>query len=697
MNKFNFINWVINSYSNLIFSSDKKIGICILLLSFLDPHSGLLGLVSTILILSFAIVFGVHEDRILKGPYGLNGLLFGLSLNLYHDINLNLFLILTIGVILLLFISILQENIFGIFFNLPVLSLPFVTTSLIVYFAQLNYSGFATKTIFVFPLNQYFPELPSWLEFYFKSLGGVFFQSSPWAGFFLSLLILVSSRIFFLLSLFGFLISIWFHSSLNGSSFQLLENPIGFNFILTSIAIGGYFIVPSGASFVLAILAAIVSGIIASFGKIFLLQYYLPVLAFPFNITVLLFLYVTKLLHNKKLIPIDFTPGTAEENLDYYKTRLERFGVHGLYIRLPFMGKWKVSQGYSGEYTHKDKWKESLDFVAVNNENQIRKNKSDIKEDYFCFGLPVLATCSGKVVKVINHLEDNVLNEIDAQNNWGNLVLIEHSFYLYSQVSHLQKNSILVKEGEYIQAGTKLGLVGNSGRSPFPHLHLHFQGTPEIGSSTIPISFTQYLDETDNPKIKFNSIPNENDFISHLSSDYNLKNFFNIIPEEKYKIFFIKNGKEQIDIWKAKLDFWGYRYLEDEQNNRLYFSINQDFFSCIDYIGKYDSSLFYFFLSSYRIPFSKINSLWEDKISYKFFSNFYEKFFKDIIQPFSDRFSFIWKAKLEETVEGTKIISNIINHNGDRIASVSILVSINFPGEIILNVNQSKFYIRSDE
>jgi urea transporter len=678
----NFRIWILGSYSSILFSSNQVVGFLVLLLSFLNPSAGFMGLLGNFLILLFAKILGVHEDRILKGPYGFNGLLFGLSLSLYHDIDINLITLLIAGVVLLLFLTILLEHIFGYFFGLPVLSLPFVLMSIVIYFSQFNYSGFLIKTNQVYSFNSYFPVLPLYIELYFKSLGGIFFQTSPWAGFFLAILILFSSRISFILSILGYTFAVLFHLALKGSLSDLNENNIGFNFILTSIAVGGFFLVPSKGSFLLGILASIVSGVIASFAKIFLIQFFIPVLALPFNTTTLLFLYVAKLLHNRNYIPVDFTPGSPEQNLDYYKTRLERFGYHGLYIRLPFSGKWTVSQGYSGDYTHKDKWKESLDFMAVDSENKIRKNSTELVTDFYTFGLPVLSVGSGRVVKVVNHIDDNELYKVDIQNNWGNLVLIEHSIFLYSQVSHLQKNSILVKEGDYVTAGTKLGLAGNSGRSPLPHIHLHFQATPEIGSSTIPISFTQYLDETKINNVKFNSIPEEQDILSHINSDFNLKNFYSIIPGQEYKIQFQKSGKMTNEVWKAKLDFWGFRFLEDDKLNRLYFYITQDSFSCIDYQGSKESSLYYFFLTSYRVPFVSMESIWQDKISYKFFSNSIKRFFKDLVQPLSDRFSYDWKAEIRTLETGLEINSEIISKDQKILSKQSIKLESTIPGEI---------------
>ncbi|MDX1959948.1 MAG: urea transporter [Leptospiraceae bacterium] len=690
-----FIDSILNSYSSTLFSSERFVGFFLLLITFLNPYTGLSGLVGCIFSNLLASAIGVYEERIQKGLYGFNGLLVGLSFSLYHDMNINLFMLLIGALVLLLFVTLALEHILGYFLGLPVLSLPFVIVSILVYFSLYNYTGFTLKTPYDFSLNKFFPQLPHSIEFYFKSLGGIFFQNSPFAGLGISILLLLSSRITFILSILGFLVGMKFHLWMGGSEADLTSGGVGFNFILTAIAVGGYFLVPGKGSFSLGILATICSVIISSFAKVFLVQFNIPVLALPFTTVSLLFLYVARLLHNPNFALIDFPPGTPETNLDYYKTRKERFGLHGQYIRLPFSGKWIVSQGYDGEFTHKDKWKESLDFMALDQNNKNRKNLTEAVEDFYTYGLPVLAPASGKVIRVISHVEDNPLYQVETHDNWGNLVLIEHNVFLYSQVSHLQKNSILVKEGDYVTVGTKLGLAGNSGRSPLPHIHLHFQATPEIGSSTIPITFTQYLEESEEKSVvRFTSIPKEKAIISNLNSDFNLKSFYTIAPSLVYPIQVDRNNKLTYENWTAKLDFWGNRYLEDEKNNQLYFYIAQDYFSCIDYLGKKDSALFYFYIASYRVPFVSGISTWEDRISYKYFSKPLIRFIKDLIQPFSNRVSFEWHGKINQNENGLEIESRIGKENQSTRYEIKHKITGNLPGEILIKKNGDEVIIR---
>jgi murein DD-endopeptidase MepM/ murein hydrolase activator NlpD len=54
----------------------------------------------------------------------------------------------------------------------------------------------------------------------------------------------------------------------------------------------------------------------------------------------------------------------------------------------------------------------------------------------------------------------------------GNYLLIEGEpgVALYA---HLRKGSVLAQQGQLVQAGERLGNVGNSGNSTMPHLHFH--------------------------------------------------------------------------------------------------------------------------------------------------------------------------------------------------------------------------------
>ncbi len=73
-------------------------------------------------------------------------------------------------------------------------------------------------------------------------------------------------------------------------------------------------------------------------------------------------------------------------------------------------------------------------------------------------GTPVKATLDGKVA------------ETGTNRIFGNYVIITHERGYQSLYGHLQK--IHAKRGQYVTQGTVIGLVGSTGRSTGPHLHL---------------------------------------------------------------------------------------------------------------------------------------------------------------------------------------------------------------------------------
>lgn len=73
------------------------------------------------------------------------------------------------------------------------------------------------------------------------------------------------------------------------------------------------------------------------------------------------------------------------------------------------------------------------------------------------YGVGVLATASGKVIHA------------GRKGGYGNMVEIKHANGVTTRYAHLSK--ILVKKGQRIKAGTRIGKVGSTGRSTGPHLH----------------------------------------------------------------------------------------------------------------------------------------------------------------------------------------------------------------------------------
>lgn len=107
-------------------------------------------------------------------------------------------------------------------------------------------------------------------------------------------------------------------------------------------------------------------------------------------------------------------------------------------------------------------------------------------------GVAVLAAANGKVRAVRDGMEDRSVREIgkDAIRNReaGNSVLIDHGDGWLTLYAHLKKGSVTVAPGDSVVQGKKLGLVGLSGNTEFPHLHFEVK---KRGQSVDPFTSTR--------------------------------------------------------------------------------------------------------------------------------------------------------------------------------------------------------------
>lgn len=91
-------------------------------------------------------------------------------------------------------------------------------------------------------------------------------------------------------------------------------------------------------------------------------------------------------------------------------------------------------------------------------------------------GVAVLAAADGTVRAIRDGMEDVSIRGTGRgavkDRECGNGVALHHPSGYETQYCHMRKGSIAVKQGQKVQAGQKLGLVGLSGATEFPHVHL---------------------------------------------------------------------------------------------------------------------------------------------------------------------------------------------------------------------------------
>lgn len=92
-------------------------------------------------------------------------------------------------------------------------------------------------------------------------------------------------------------------------------------------------------------------------------------------------------------------------------------------------------------------------------------------------GVDVLAASDGTVSKVRDGEIDSWKSEADLEQvkkdkkECGNAVLTDHGNGWQTLNCHMKKGSLTVKPGDVVKAGDKIGQVGLSGMTQFPHLH----------------------------------------------------------------------------------------------------------------------------------------------------------------------------------------------------------------------------------
>jgi murein DD-endopeptidase MepM/ murein hydrolase activator NlpD len=106
-------------------------------------------------------------------------------------------------------------------------------------------------------------------------------------------------------------------------------------------------------------------------------------------------------------------------------------------------------------------------------------------ERYAIYGRPVYAPVTGTIRFAVDDRPDAPIGEPDPAHAPGNHVVIEADG-VRIVLAHLQPGSVAVRTGDPVEEGALLGLVGNSGNSTEPHLHLHAETTGD-GGATVPV------------------------------------------------------------------------------------------------------------------------------------------------------------------------------------------------------------------
>jgi hypothetical protein len=146
-------------------------------------------------------------------------------------------------------------------------------------------------------------------------------------------------------------------------------------------------------------------------------------------------------------------------------------------IGLPFkQGTYFVLQGGRGMPTNlvhssrRNGTVFAMDIVKLNSKGKrAKKILSTDLQDYEIYKDTIYSPCDGIIAQTHDGMPDNVPPH--ATNSKANTLVIENPLY-YICLVHLKPGGIFVTPGEVVKRGQPIGLVGNSGRTIEPHLHI---------------------------------------------------------------------------------------------------------------------------------------------------------------------------------------------------------------------------------
>lgn len=136
---------------------------------------------------------------------------------------------------------------------------------------------------------------------------------------------------------------------------------------------------------------------------------------------------------------------------------------------LPFDAKrFQVTQAPQGRFSHTDpENRDAIDFALAE-------------------GTPVLAARAGRVMQVQGNSHDNGQDPLRDRAR-ANFIRVLHEDGSMAVYAHLQANGVLVRSGQRVEAGQRIGLSGNTGYSTAPHLHFVVQANRGMQLRSVPV------------------------------------------------------------------------------------------------------------------------------------------------------------------------------------------------------------------
>ncbi len=623
------VNKILDGYGSFFGLCHPLSRILIFICALLEPHAGILGIVGALSVILWRklLRFESESERIEV----INGILLGSLMGSLYGFQTGSFILTIAGSLLLILVSAIFSDTVGKTLKLPLLGLPYSAVAFLLlpmaHSIHLSAQAIQIPRFLLIPCDAVLP------------LGAMYFNGTGFGGILVLLAFCLSSRYLAFLAIAASVASSFFLVALGLPTDSILSLVARMNAVLAACIIGGLFAVPGKRSVAVSVGAAVfAAGLTLALNQL-LAHVGLPVLALPF----VLVTYICMLVFNASRGPAWTyfwltSPALPEASLEQIQVAQAR-GVdfRSVALKAPFKGSWRVYQGFSGEHTHKGIWQYALDFFQTENNCSFKTDGKELS-DYYCYGKPVHSPAYGVVIDMKNDLPDNRPGEVDTLNNWGNYVLIRLDYGYYVILAHLQNSSIKVSAGARVVPGEIIAAVGNSGRSPQPHLHMHVQESAYLGSKTVPFHMTGILKHlTSQDLYAMKACPEENSLISVPAPNNSMKRALRFSVGNRFLFEVeLQNGSKAKRKLEITLDLAGQFWLASDSGARVAFFISDDLLAFYNRQGPKDLFLDAFILAFGSTPLIEGVISWTDAVPLRLLpSTLLEKISHAILYPVS--------------------------------------------------------------
>jgi len=173
-------------------------------------------------------------------------------------------------------------------------------------------------------------------------------------------------------------------------------------------------------------------------------------------------------------------------------------------------GMWLASHGLSNTSSHRRtritldgrmriSQRFAIDWTRIGADGQVFRGDPANNSNWTPYGADVLAVADGRVVDLQDGLAQNDPTAdakaipITFETAAGNYLILDIGGGRYVLYAHLQPSSLRVHLGDRVSKGQVLALLGNSGKSDAPHLHLQvMDAASPLAAEGLPMVFEAF-------------------------------------------------------------------------------------------------------------------------------------------------------------------------------------------------------------